>query len=329
MSDQSTPAFFTQLDSFIESIPSSATATAQPSPLLASYRLHYQLDSIDQTAGHQIWQSTINGYRIVEQRWQHHSNGHTLLIAHGYFDHMGLYGRLVRWGLAHGFTVQGFDLPGHGLSSGKAAAIPHFDDYSKVLAHIIERDQLQQQYLIGQSTGCAVILNWRLQQAFSATEANPQIALLAPLVRSKYWGGLRWAYHLLKPFMARVKRHFAASSHDATFNRFLEYDDPLQTRHIPLCWLGAMDQWVKVIKSAPVIPQQPLTIIQGTEDDTVDWSYNLKQIQRCFPQTEIYPVDNAWHNLVNESQAYWDKVAGLLGQWEKCATIETPSLVNK
>ena len=47
----------------------------------------------------------------------------TVFLVHGYFDHAGLYGHLIKHCLQQGLAVIIFDLPGHGLSSGEKARI--------------------------------------------------------------------------------------------------------------------------------------------------------------------------------------------------------------
>ena len=54
-----------------------------------------------------------------------------LLLVHGYLDHVGLFGHLIRFGLERGYTVVAFDLPGHGLSSGERVSIEDFSDYRR------------------------------------------------------------------------------------------------------------------------------------------------------------------------------------------------------
>ena len=66
------------------------------------------------------------------QVWQQAGAASTLLLVHGYFDHVGLFGHLVRYGLARGNNVVAFDLPGHGLSTGEPALIDEFSLYSRI-----------------------------------------------------------------------------------------------------------------------------------------------------------------------------------------------------
>lgn len=322
MSQQKTPpTFFTSLDQFLSSLPDTPEKTTTDASLLASYNNHYSMDLVGAGIArhHAIWKTEINTFRIVQQRWQATSrNGKVLIIVHGYFDHSALYGKLIRWGLAQGYDIHAFDLPGHGLSSGRPAAIEHFDEYSEVLSTIIQKEGYRQYSLIGQSTGCAVIINSLLNKSLSSRlEPTPEhVILLAPLVRPFYWQRLRWLYRLLSVAIKSVKRLFVKSSHDDVFNHFLEKNDPLQTRKIPLCWLGAMDKWITTIQQFAPVDTIPTTIIQGTKDVTVDWHYNHPQIKRCLPQTNIHFVEQACHHLVNESDPYWQGVISCLHRAE-------------
>jgi len=321
------PTFFRQLDDFIRLIPQrvetpTATTIASQDTLLDnyldSYLHHYSisLNSLTDSAHHEIWQSEIGSHRIVEQRWlAKKPNGQHLILCHGYFDHTALYGKVIRWALAKGYCLHSFDLPGHGLSGGKRASINSFDEYSHVLSTIINREHYARYICIGQSTGCAVILNAILNDTVLSTLKRPErIILLAPLVRSIHWQVLRWPYFLLHSFFSSIKRAFAESSHDKKFNEFLYDKDPLQATKLPLNWLGAMDEWIDKIKKAKPDAALNCTIIQGTGDNTVDYKYNLPVIKHYLPKTNILYIDHAFHHLANESDEYWQQVKTQLNQ---------------
>ncbi|MEO0444303.1 MAG: alpha/beta hydrolase [Pseudomonadota bacterium] len=308
-SRQSKPLFFQHLSPFLESLPTKLESACNHSEYLQSYLDHYRLDL--QKAGlashYCICRSPVANYHIVEQRWQPQapSLNQTLIVVHGYMDHTGLYGQLIAWALQRGYEVHSFDLPGHGLSSGAQAAIDSFDDYTDVLSHILQREAYTDYTIVGQSTGCAVILNGILNPRY-VLAIPAAIALFAPLVRSHLWHYLRYLYFLLRPIVPAVRRRFHQSSHNHRFNHFLEYKDPLQAKRIPLCWLGAMEQWTKAIKSFPVYAQQTVPlIIQGTADGTVDRHYNLAQIKAKCPHSQLIEIEDAGHQLVNESDEYW------------------------
>lgn len=278
---------------------------------------------------HSIWQRSIAGYTIVQQCWQTPESDKILIINHGYFDHTGLYGQLIAWGLEHGYRVIGYDMPGHGLSSGERAAIDSFDTYSQVLEAVIDEALTSHSHthphthihtsnpisvdLIGQSTGCAVIANYLLKHPHPHAPVG-RVALLAPLVRSMGWQAMRWVYFISKRFLSSVKRKFINSSHNTRFNYFLQYEDPLQAREIPLSWLGAMESWYTYIRSLPTDFQnkQAITIIQGSGDLTVDWHHNLPELRRCFPNSTVHMIPKARHHLVKETSKFWDQVAAVL-----------------
>lgn len=357
-----TPAlFFHALPALLANLPDQPLATPTHAAttnhtdihtLIHSYLNHYKINFITRLpCTHYMWQSTLSSpqtqdpqashspetstaaqttahsptqYRIVQQYWQAENSRGTWVLAHGYFDHVGLYGRIIQWALTHHYSVLCFDLPGHGLSGGKPAAIDDFDRYKDIFNTVIERSINTQLitgplYAIGQSTGCSVIT----QSLINNPVANYQfehVILLAPLVRIRHWPLLRWLYFVLSPLIHSIKRAFVPSSHDTVFNYFLRYNDPLQTQRIPMCWLGAMESWYQRIKQHPTSTHysQALTIIQGTSDTTVDWRYNTKKLQQLFPNTQIHYVKKARHHLVKESDEYWRPVENII------ETILTP-----
>jgi alpha-beta hydrolase superfamily lysophospholipase len=320
------PLFFEQLSAFQKSLPPSPhfinNHPSSPTPLLDNYLSYYGLDTSTLTTPyeHAIWQSNIQPqharctYTIVQQCWRPSRIRGTIVIVHGYLDHIGFYGRIIKWALAHDYCVLGFDLPGHGLSSGERAAINQFSDYSDIIKHVINKHLLHTSaqtplYAIGQSTGCAVICDALLNKyGADNTPHFDQVILLAPLVRIHGWPLLRWLYRALKPFILSVKRSFIACSHDTAFNQFQHYQDPLQAKRIPLRWLGAMDAWYKHIQKTTITHPQTMTIIQGTGDMTVDWKYNLAQLKQRFPNSQAKLLKQAKHHLVKESDTYWQPV---------------------
>ena len=328
----SQPLFFQKLDDFIQQLPVidsqaslqdySIRSFESASAAVQSYITFYQANYFDLAAAYTIARSEIAGFRVVEHYWQAQKpNGKTLYLCHGYLDHTGLYPRLIRWGLARGYHIHSFDLPGHGLSAGEPAAIDSFDQYSEVLLQIINRQQVDEFILVGQSTGCAVIANAMLQpQTFAFNKPPEDTVLLAPLLRSRGWGLMRYLYHVLKYFKHSIKRAEHAAGHDHEFNEFVDNKDPLQASKIPLSWLGAMDQWYKRLRkdSHPLLTPQKdakVLIVQGDADSVVDFKYNLPRLQHYLPSSTIHWINGAEHRLANESDAFWRKVEDCLNDY--------------
>ena len=102
-----------------------------------------------------------------------------LLVVHGYYDHIGLFGKLLQWGLENRCNVVALDLPGHGLSTGEPAVIDDFGDYSCAIRDVLQRVRMPDLplFVIAQSMGCAALVDFarRYEWPFAAT------VLLAPL----------------------------------------------------------------------------------------------------------------------------------------------------
>ncbi len=228
----------------------------------------------------------------------------TAVVVHGYYDHVGLYAHLIRHLLQHHFAVVAFDLPGHGLSSGKIAAIDTFSQYTSALESCLVRMQqasLERPFhLIGQSTGGSVLMDYCLQHCERTLSEIDQVVLLAPLVRPQGWKRGKLLHSLVRLVANGIPRDFAINSHDEAFLRFVKGEDPLQSRRLTVEWVGALKQWLKKIETCGPC-KKLVTLIQGTGDATVDWRYNLPYIRRKFPNTQIALVEGARHHLVNES----------------------------
>lgn len=230
----------------------------------------------------------------------------TLVIVHGYYDHVGIFGQAIKFGLDNGLAVLAFDLPGHGLSSGERVAIDSFDQYADGLDAILTAAQKllpSPYYALGQSTGGSVLLNylWR----YDAARAVPllgHIALCAPLVLPRGWRySGRFLYSLVHRFIKRLPRGPSRSSHDTDFNRFVDEQDCLQSPTLSVRWVGAMKAWDQQLRRFPPLDKSVL-VVQGSEDLTVAWRYNLQQIQRVLPNVRIEMIPGAGHQLVNEAQ---------------------------
>ncbi len=235
-------------------------------------------------------------HRLALQTWQLPGATETLQLVHGYFDHVGLYGHLVRFGLSLGYNVVAFDLPAHGLSGGPRDEIRDFAEYRQALLDVLEVTAFLEgpRHVIAQSTGGAAVMDY-LQHEQNAFD---KIVLLAPLIWPHGWHRVNLTYLALHRFVDEVPRRFAENSQDPDFLEFLQRD-PLQSRVIPVCWVGALRRWIGAFLARPPCPEA-LLVLQGDSDGTVDWRRNLKQMTRSFPAARIETLPTARHHLVNE-----------------------------
>lgn len=238
----------------------------------------------------------------------------TAFIVHGYYDHAGLYGHLIKYCLQKNLAVVIFDLPGHGLSSGESASIESFAQYREVFSEclcIAQKAGISKPWLaIGQSTGSAIIMDYMLANCEQPSRFE-HIVLLAPLVRPYQWWRGRALHAVLTPFVRTIKRNFVVNSSNEEFLRFVRESDPLQSQRLSAHWVGALKRWLiefEQYNSCDI----PVSVLQGALDTTVDWRYNLRAIERKFPHASTYMIADARHHLVNESQGIRERLCAIL-----------------
>ena len=221
-------------------------------------------------------------------------------IVHGYYDHVGLYGHLIRELVGAGYTVYTYDQVGHGLSTGERATIDSFDRYVDALEVFLEHVP-SRELVVGQSMGGSIVLELLDRHGACFGEHF----LLAPLVRPFAWGANRIFYQVARPFVNSIGRKFAPNAANPEFAGFLP-NDPLQARILPVAWVTAMVQWMKAFERRDPV-DIPLSIVQGGTDMTVDGPHNLSVLTRRF-QAAVLEIPEAHHHLVNEPEPIRSRV---------------------
>ena len=269
--------------------------------LLNHYLQFYHLDFSSRYPSVQHHCGTIASgpFQLLTHRWLQPAARANLLLVHGYFDHSGIYDKLVEYGLSRGCNVLIFDLPGHGLSTGERASIDDFADYGHAVHDVVNAAQMPPLpfLALGQSTGCAALMELARHHPWPFD----RLALLAPLVRPAGWRGVQMGHALLHHFTDSLERKFNRNTSDLGFLDFIR-SDPLQSHRMSLLWIGALRRWLKSLPLAD-LGVGPALVVQGRGDGTVGWRYNMKAIVRLFPGSEIYYLPTAGHQLANESEA--------------------------
>lgn len=295
----------------------------------AAYFAFYGFDSACvEGCVHNFGGLDLAGYRIATHVWVNPEATRNMLVVPGLFDHAGLFLDVVHALLQEQYNVVTIDLPGHGLSSGPAGAINNFDEYGLLVNECLttlSTDLPKPWHALGQSTGCAAIMNYLLRLplscvASSTVQSNSmepnavpleKVVLLAPLLRPVHYWIVRLAYRLLSSFVKHTKRNFTHNSHDSAFLNFISQKDPLQPRLISVAWVGAMIRWAEEFADTSPTDasiQVPMLIVQGTDDQTVDFEYNIPHIKNKFPACHVAYVDGAMHHLACESDIYRQQV---------------------
>lgn len=292
---------------------------ARDCPGFSQYLDFYSLDFFTEMPAvfHALGSIDAPPYRIAGHYWlpsRDNPGRETVVLVHGYFDHVGLYHHLIRHLLERGYAVVAFDLPGHGLSSGERASIESFDHYVAVLDVIlalVRRSPALPDRIsaIGQSTGGAILIKRILEEG---GDEFRKVTVLAPLVAPVHWWLNRFMFAVIRHFRERISRKFLASSSDPEFLDFLADRDPLQDTEVPLLWIGAMKAWIdECRRAAPV--DYPVTIVQGDNDGTIAWRYNLRLLRKKLPKAQLRMIPGAGHHLVNERADLRRRVFAAMG----------------
>ena len=263
----------------------------------ARYRRFFDLD-----LGQSFHWFEHDGQRLAVQRFEPKGTvAGSAIVVHGYYDHVGLYGHLIRYLLGRGLRVFTYDQQGHGLSTGRRATIGSFDRYTDDLRAFVDAQAdalVNPCWLVGQSMGASVILELLDTREAGQRSAFERVVLFAPLVRPASWPLSRIAYavarHVRRRGTTQVRRKHARSGFLA-----LVRADPLQARTLPVEWVSAMMDWKRRFERREP-SGRPVFVIQGGRDATVDGRYNVNVLKRRYDVT-LLAMPEARHHLVNEA----------------------------
>ncbi|MCF7927878.1 MAG: lysophospholipase [Spirochaetales bacterium] len=254
--------------------------------------------------------------RVTVNIWFVDSKAPVVYVFHGYLEHSLVNSGFIRSLVEKGWNVVAPDLPGHGLSSGKAAHIDDFQDYGEVVSLIRMETAAWFEgpvYLLGQSTGASAVLeHLRIENTPSRyagavdgrlrqTETLPKpdaCVLVSPLIRSYLFEISRSVKVLVSLFTDSIGRRYGGASSKPEFEQFLR-NDPLQTDRVPFSWFDALIRWNETLDEYPEI-EVPVLVLQGLRDTVVDYRYNIGFIERHSADSRICKFPEAKHSLLNE-----------------------------
>jgi alpha-beta hydrolase superfamily lysophospholipase len=64
-------------------------------------------------------------------------------------------------------------------------------------------------------------------------------------------------------------------------------------------WVSALKKWVRMIEACES-SDLGINIVQGDQDGTVEWRYNMPLLLEKFPQRKLLMIEGGRHHVVNE-----------------------------
>jgi alpha-beta hydrolase superfamily lysophospholipase len=77
-----------------------------------------------------------------------------------------------------------------------------------------------------------------------------------------------------------------------------------------------MKNWLERFDQQNVIAT-PALVVQGQQDNTVDWAFNIPRILKKMPRAQLYYIAEARHHLANESPAIRAHLWQIVSQYIK------------
>ncbi|MHC4292311.1 MAG: alpha/beta hydrolase, partial [Planctomycetota bacterium] len=146
--------------------PLAAVDPAAYSAEAKGYFAHYGLDCEGPNTQHLFGSFESAGFTLAANLYKPTQYQATVILLHGYLNHTGQFKNLIPFLLENQYAVAVFDLPGHGLSSGRQAEIDSFDQYITSTQDFIQiiKDRLDGPFhAVGFSTGAAILIEMLLE----------------------------------------------------------------------------------------------------------------------------------------------------------------------
>lgn len=245
----------------------------------------------------------------------------TVVVVHGFAEHSGRYGHLVRALLPAGYAALLFDVRGHGKSGGRRVYVDDYaeyrDDLAVVLAHA-KAAAPQPLFLFGHSQGGLIVLHRVLGGVDGIRGVAVSNPALANKVRVPAWksvlakGASKYAPTLAVP-AGLPPTDISRDPAEVT-----AYDkDPLNSKNATARWYTEfLAAQAEVLADPAAQAKLPLLALLGTGDRIIDAEVSADFFakvpgKQC--ETKTYP--GFYHELLNEPVADRQQVLDDLLRW--------------
>jgi alpha-beta hydrolase superfamily lysophospholipase len=260
-----------------------------------------------------------NNLSLYYRYWLPHDDVRAVVVlVHGFSDHCGRYNALVGALLRHHMVVYGYDLRGHGRSSGKRGHIDHFDDYRQDTRIFIDFVQKRYAdlplYLFGHSMGGLISLD----EAIMYPDALSGVIASAPLLGTPAVNPAKlWTARLLSRLWPSLSMDAGldASAISRDLGAIHDYqEDPLVHGKGSVRLATELDDAMIETQAKARLLQIPLLIYAGSEDRITSPEYSKRfynNVQHAEKSIIIY--EGGYHECHND--IHNERVGIEIAQW--------------
>lgn len=261
-----------------------------------------------------------DGTQLHERTWPAAGTAHaSVVIVHGYGEHIGRYDETARALSAAGFSVRGYDQRGHGQSGGVRGHCMRFGEFIDDLHLVVERTRAEKLpvFLLGHSFGGLVAPHFALRHP---------TAISGLVLTSPYWK-LAMAVPPVKMFAGKIasrllpKMQMPSGLKGADVSRDPEiaalYDrDPLNLKNANVRWFTeATAAQEDLVARAPQIVA-PLLLIAGEADRIAAAAQAPLVFDRIGSKDKtLRMLAGQYHEVLNEPKADRERTVAEIVEW--------------
>ncbi|HWE27398.1 MAG TPA: lysophospholipase [Polyangia bacterium] len=261
-----------------------------------------------------------DGTQLHEETWPAEGKPQaSVIIIHGYGEHIGRYDETARALAAAGFSVRGLDLRGHGQSGGVRGFCNRFDEYLDDVDAIVARARPEGLpiFLVGHSFGALVAPHYALHHPTSVaglvlTSPYWKLAMAQPAV--KIWAGKLAS--LIAPKLALPTRLTGAMvCRDPELQA--KYDvDPLNNKNATARWFTESNAaQLDLVERAPQLTV-PTLLLVGEADRVASAPQARVVFERIGSHDKtLRMLTGQYHEVLNEPKATREHSVAEIVEW--------------
>jgi len=248
-----------------------------------------------------------DGITFFAREWKPDSAKAVIALVHGHGEHIGRYEHVAEAMNAAGYAMTGFDLRGHGRSTGKRGHAPSYDalldDVMRFLRQTAARFPDMPIFLYGHSLGGNLVINTALRRkpavkGVIATGPWLRLAFEPPAAKISL---AKTMQSILPGLLQSSGLETAALSHDEAVVRAYENDPLVHDKISARLFVVMYDAGLWALEHASELTL-PMLLMHGSADRLTSADASREFAERAGEKVTLKIWDGAYHEIHNEPE---------------------------